>query len=493
MSVAMKICPTCKFCYEDNDSKCQRSNHLPLEFQRRGTRTIAGKYLLIRLLDTGGTGAVYEAIHLELNQRRAIKLLRPDFAKADPNGNHRLKREALTAGSFNHINLVRIYDFGINRISGPNSEFQVELYLVMELIEGPTLRTYLEKKGCLSLAEAIDIAIQIAKGLSEVHLHHVVHRDLKPANLKLTYDRNGTLVVKILDFGAVKPKLNAETSGDLELTQHMFIGSPRYAAPEICTTGKFDHRSDIYSLGLIFYEMIEGCSPYRASNFPEWLAQHASAIPRPLQRAPARFRDLIMQMLSKNPDQRPQSANEVVATLETIKKLGGKRTSNEHSNRQTVAPADDETVVSSKNHSRLKDISTSQTKNPKRLVTSLFSAGPVIGVVLSITFSLLMTVRFVWPLLDAQLADDSQIAKTSEQLNQDEYVTVTDVNIRTLPDANSEKIGLAEKGSHVRVLRKQNNWYQIIVVRHGRNKEDPDSEDQGWVNSSKLTAVVNGV
>ncbi|HEY6806393.1 MAG TPA: serine/threonine protein kinase [Pyrinomonadaceae bacterium] len=486
----MKICPTCKYCYEDPETKCRRSNHLPLKFQRVGTRTIAGRYRLVRLLDIGGTGAVYEGIHLELNQRRAIKLLRPDFAKADPNGNHRLKREALTASKFNHLNLVRIYDFGVNQVpTAANGEFQAELYLVMELIEGPTLRAYLDKQGHLSLSEAIDLVIQIAKGLSEIHLHHVVHRDLKPANLKLTYDRHGNLIVKILDFGSVKPQFQAEAGGDLELTQHMFIGSPRYAAPEICTTGKFDHRSDIYSLGLIFYEMIEGCSPYRANNFPEWLTQHVSADPRPLHRAPARLRDLIMQMLSKKPEQRPQSANAVVATLETIKKLGGQRRQSEQPDRQSVAPDDDETVVAQKNQSRPKNISTSPIKKHRRFMLPHLSVKPAIGLALSITVSLFLTVRLVWPLVKSQ--PKSEIA-SGDETNQDEYVTVTDLNIRTLPNPNSEKVGLAEKGSHVRVLNKQNNWYQIVVIRHGRNKEDPDSEDRGWVNASKLTAVVNG-
>src|SRR5687768_13811721 len=202
----MKLCPTCFSCYDDQEVSCV-SGHGSLVLQRAGTRLIKQKYWLVRLLGRGATGAVYEATHIDLKRPCAIKLLRSDFDVADPYGKLRLRREALTACSFRHPNLVRIDDFGCNEVSVHGSSeacsFE-ELFIVMELLEGESLKDYLRRQRKLSPQDAVLIARQVLQGLMEIHDQGVVHRDLKPANLMLTQDRQGNLVVKIVDFGSVK-------------------------------------------------------------------------------------------------------------------------------------------------------------------------------------------------------------------------------------------------------------------------------------------------
>jgi serine/threonine protein kinase len=482
---------------------CERHGHRPLVVERAGSRVIAGKYRLDLLLGHGGTGAVYKCLHLELNHALAIKLLRPDFANNDPNGRLRLRREALTSCNFAHENLVRLLDFGTCKISiGENghSEFYEEMYIAMELVEGQTLKDYLAKHGQLTFAEAIEITSQIAAGVAEVHSNSVVHRDLKPANIMLTYDRSGRLVVKILDFGAVKLIGQTPTLPlpDLELTGQMFIGSPHYSSPESCAFKSLDGRSDIYCLGLILYEMLAGCRPYEARDFLGWLSEHAYGTPRPLVGVPSVLADLVMRTLSKRPSNRPQSASDLLTSLQELRKSLG-----------AAAEAKAQTPFTRNDDSE--NERTRFATNTSRIVVDVAVKGPavriehrnrvldrtliaVITLVLSVLTSLLLTFTFVRNSLRGSQAEgpDQAVSQTGEEASQgSEFLTVTDVNIRIRPSGLSEKVGLAEEGSRVRVLEKRKNWRRIIVVRHGRDKEDHDSKDEGWVDGDNLTALTD--
>jgi serine/threonine protein kinase len=282
---------------------------------------IGQKYRLERLIANGSFGAVYECMHIELNRARAIKLLHPEFVNADPHGRYRLRREALTACSFDHPNLVRIYDFGTNVVTvneAGSFRYYDELYIVMELSRGQTLRDFLKLSGPVPLQQCIAIGIQIAEGLAEIHAKGVIYRDLKPANTMLTFDHKGELLVKIVDFGTVKLIGQPPAPGDLDLTGSMFIGSPNYAPPESCMAKPVDQRGDLYSLGLILYEMIAGRRAFNAPDFPTLLNQHAYASPPPLIGPPKALVDLVMRALSKDPADRPQTAGEFVRALQAL-------------------------------------------------------------------------------------------------------------------------------------------------------------------------------
>ncbi len=317
----MKLCPTCQGCYEDDSLACSQQDHDPLIHERAGSRVIARKYRLERLLASGAFGSVYECMHIELNRPRAMKLLHPEFVNADPHGRFRLRREALTACSFDHPNLVRIYDFGTNVVTvrdAESSRTYDELYIVMELSRGQNLRDFLKLSGPVPLKQCLAIGKQIAEGLAEIHAKGVVYRDLKPANTMLTFDHKGELLVKIVDFGTVKLTGQRRTAGDLDLTGSMFIGSPLYAPPESCKAKTVDQRGDLYSLGLILYEMIAGRRAFNAPDFPTLLNQQAYATPPPLVGPPQPLVELIMRALRKDPNDRPQSAGEFVVVMQGL-------------------------------------------------------------------------------------------------------------------------------------------------------------------------------
>jgi serine/threonine-protein kinase len=442
-------------------------------------------------------GSVYCATHLALQYRRAIKLLRPDFAKADPDGYHRLQREALTACKLDHHNVVRLHDFGFNQVeieSNGKRGVLHELFLVMELLDGQTLKDRLRKCGRLRVNEAIAIARQVAEGLTEVHGHAVIHRDLKPANIMLTRDRQGNLVVKILDFGSVKLVGQFETLPDLDLTGQLFIGSPQYASPEVCCSLPVDFRSDIYSLGLILYEMIEGRSPYTAHDFLGWLNQHAREPGRPLMFANQKLSQLIMRMLSKDPNDRPQSA---VALLKMLEEVGNPGHPDYEEVESEVLQTTDgeETVVVSISASEVigQQIQPIE-EHPKSKMKENTSTGPLLALILSIAASVFLTLTVLVTSVRYRASHEPRersTSQTNESADAEEFLTLTDLNIRILPSASSEAVGLAEKGSRVRVLSKRDNWCEIIVVHHGRTKEDPDSADKGWVKGDKLTAVAD--
>jgi serine/threonine protein kinase len=319
----MKLCPTCQSCYEDESLACAQPGHDPLIHERAGSRVVAHKYRLERLIASGSFGAVYECMHIELNRARAMKLLHPEFVNADPHGRFRLRREALTACSFDHPNLVRIYDFGTNVVTvseAGSSRTYDELYIVMELSRGQNLRDFLKLSGPVPLEQCLAIGIQIAEGLAEIHAKGVVYRDLKPANTMLTFDHKGELLVKIVDFGTVKLTGQPPAVGELDLTGSMFIGSPLYAPPESCMAKPVDQRGDLYSLGLILYEMIAGRRAFNAPDFPTLLNQQAYASPPPLIGPPQPLVDLIMRALRKDPSERPQTAGEFVIAMQALER-----------------------------------------------------------------------------------------------------------------------------------------------------------------------------
>ncbi len=235
-------------------------------------RTAAGKYKLVRLLGEGGMGAVYEAQHSVVGRRFAIKFLHPELA-----GNTeivaRFQREAQAAGSLENENIAAVVDAGTADDGAP--------YLVMEYLEGEDLAHLLVRTGPLPAPRAAYIMIQACRGLAAAHERDIIHRDLKPENLFVCKRNDGSDLVKVLDFGIAKLHVGGSGTGLTHTGATM--GTPFYMSLEQARGAKeVDHRSDIYSLGVILYEILSGAKPHPGESYNEILYHVISNEPTPL-------------------------------------------------------------------------------------------------------------------------------------------------------------------------------------------------------------------
>lgn len=261
-----------------------------------------GRYELIEKVGGGGMAVVYKAKDLFLNRTVAVKILRPEFS-SDEDFVHRFRREAQAAASLSHANIVSIYDVGVE----DNIHF-----IVMEYIDGPTLKEYIARKGALPVEEAVDITIQIARALDHAHRNNIIHRDIKPHNILIGPDRQ----IKVTDFGIAR----AATSSTITMTGSI-MGSVHYFSPEQARGAVTDVKSDIYSLGVVLYEMITGKLPFSGDS-PVSIAlkhlQDSFVPPRKINPAiPQSVENIIFRSLAKNQAQRYSSARELIQDLST--------------------------------------------------------------------------------------------------------------------------------------------------------------------------------
>ncbi len=261
---------------------------------------IAGRFRIERKIGTGGMGAVYLATHLDLERPVAVKIIRPEFA-TDADVSDRFLREARTMAKLRHPNAAMIFDAG-NLPDGRH-------YIVMEFVEGETLSQALAREGRFSFTQAIDIATQICDVLEEAHRLGIIHRDLKPSNILL-----GKRGVCVLDFGVAKVLASSaeSTATHASTGSGQLIGTPRYMSPEQCLGQRVGARSDLYSLGVLMYEMIAGRPPFVDPLQSALLVKQATApappLPRLRQDIPRSLALAVHSLLAKRPEDRPRTA-----------------------------------------------------------------------------------------------------------------------------------------------------------------------------------------
>jgi serine/threonine protein kinase len=324
----MLHCPTCGRRYSADFEICPE-DQTPLQ----ADATVAGeapvdplvghtldeKYRLEERLGIGGMGTVYRARHLLIDRPVAVKVLNQRFVE-DEAARTRFRREARAAGRLQHANAVTVTDFG--------ESHDGYVYLVMELLEGRTLRDILAKEAPLDAARAVSLMMQISAAVAAAHDAGIIHRDLKPANIFIVQRAEVPAVVKVLDFGIAK--LAAESLDEDEpmtLTQiGAMIGTPRYMSPEQCDGAELTPAADVYSLGVILYEMLTGTVPFSGSTPLAIAMKHTSETPRNprefVSTIPTALEQVVLHTLQKQPQDRPANAaefrKELMATAERL-------------------------------------------------------------------------------------------------------------------------------------------------------------------------------
>ncbi len=307
----MKLCPSCAEPFSDEASYCPFDGAtLVRNADPYVGRTLAARYRLVRRVGTGGMGVVYLARHVMIDRLSAIKILRQDLGMS-PTHRERFLREARAVNRINHPNIVEINDFG---------EDAGLVYLVMEYVEGQSLHEALSA-GRLAWARGARIAMQIASALGRAHQLGIVHRDLKPENVLLA-KRAGEDFVKLGDFGIAKI-LDAPA---LTLAEQRF-GTPGYISPEAIEGAPATPSGDLYSLGVVLYNMLTGVMPFDARGAELLAATLREAPIKPSSRAadiPAEVEELVLRMLARSPEDRPRDAFVVHDGLSDILRRLGK-------------------------------------------------------------------------------------------------------------------------------------------------------------------------
>lgn len=271
-------------------------------------RAIDNRYHLISLIGKGGMGAVYKARHIQLNKTVAVKILWPQLAY-NPSAMRRFKQEAKATSGLEHPGLVSVYDYGLTDFGAP--------YLVMQYASGRSLADVLNEDGRLTPSRALAISIQLCDALAHAHANGVIHRDLKPSNMILSHKRDDNECVQIVDFGIAKLLSEMRDEG-LTLSGEVF-GSPLYMSPEQCVADYVDHRSDIYSLGCVMYEMFSGDPPFDGGYAMQTMYKQVNDRPsfEHFKRlgVPVTIESIIDRMLEKRKEDRYRSMDELKRDL----------------------------------------------------------------------------------------------------------------------------------------------------------------------------------
>ena len=275
---------------------------------------LADRYHIMKKLGEGGMGQVYLAEHVKMGRRSAIKVMNPSMVH-DPEAVARFNREAANASRISDSHVCAIYDFG--------ETADGLIYLAMEFVEGEPLTELLTREGALPVARAADICIQVAAALQAAHDLGIVHRDLKPDNIMLTRSRDGADAVKVVDFGLAKA-VGGEGGGQKVTRTGLVVGTPEFLSPEQLSGDKLDGRSDVYSLGLVLFNMLTGTLPFPADSVQEAMIKRLTDEPaelievRPDLHFPPGLQQTLDTALARSPVDRYQSAAKFAHDLASI-------------------------------------------------------------------------------------------------------------------------------------------------------------------------------
>ncbi len=314
---------TCLRCKQPIDSQLEQCPHCServTSFQRTyASRLIDGKYQILDRLGIGGMGEIFKVRHIHLNELRVIKIMRPNVA-ADDQGLQRFLQEARTSTTIKQKNLAMLYDFA-----------QLDdgsYYMVWEFIDGTNIQKWIAQNGPMPPRLTVEISLQALSGLDHLHSMGLIHRDVSPENIMLSQDHHGKLLVKVIDFGIAKSLAEGDSGQGLTQTG-MFLGKLKYASPEQAGFLKegehLDPRSDLYSFGIVMYEMLAGRAPFHASNPHGYILKHVSEKPPPIVAlnpnavVPPQLEAIIFKALEKSRDQRFATAADFAASIESIR------------------------------------------------------------------------------------------------------------------------------------------------------------------------------
>jgi serine/threonine-protein kinase len=318
---AGKSCPVCgtefdanqKFCPNDGTPLRSSDSTDPLIGQ-----VIADRYRIVSKIGEGGMGRVYLAEHVRMGRQCAVKMISPELARTEA-AIARFNREAANASQINHPNVVQVYDFG----EGPNGA----LYLAMEFVEGETLSAIVRREGPLTVRRAATLTKQATDALSAAHHRGIVHRDLKPDNILVARQFDGTECIKVVDFGIAKtlqPDGSESGTGQTLTAVGVSVGTPEYMSPEQLAGERLDARSDLYSLGLVFFHLLTADLPHPRVTSRETLVHRLTEPPRTLVEArpgshwPAMLQPMLDWALATDPTKRYPTAQEFAMDLSIL-------------------------------------------------------------------------------------------------------------------------------------------------------------------------------
>ncbi|MBL8151124.1 MAG: protein kinase [Blastocatellia bacterium] len=309
----MKQCPKCKQHFETGTIFCPNDGEKLISFEGEDPllgELLDGKYLIEAKVARGSTASVYKARHVQLEIPVALKIMHSHLT-LDKTAVERFRREAVAAMQIRHPNAIGVLDFAIN----PDGL----VYVVTELLLGVSLREKVSSNHPFSLAETNEIMQQVCAAVHVAHKRNIIHRDLKPDNIFLHED-HGQQVVKVLDFGIAKlAELSSAMSPRLT-RQGYVLGTPHYMSPEQCNGKEIDARADIYSLGVMLYEMLTGVVPFNGSSYSAIVIKKMREKPTPIyeirEEIPPIVNAVVMHALNKNPEERPETVQMFARELE---------------------------------------------------------------------------------------------------------------------------------------------------------------------------------
>jgi serine/threonine protein kinase len=307
---------TCIYCRREhpaNTAMCPETEKALTPAHKLASTVLENRYRIKDFIGEGGMGVIYECVHLDMGKQFAVKLLNPALCESR-DSYERFRREAKAAAIISHKNIVDIVDIGMTADGLP--------FIVMQYLEGEDLAARIFHQGGLTVRAAANILMQVLEALEAVHSVNIIHRDLKPENVFLATQSGGSEIVKILDFGI--SKLTGSQGVSVKSTgSGLVLGTPAYTSPEQAAgENEVDHRADLYSAAVIFYEMITGRLPFRAPAYGKLLLEIIqSPVPDPeehLPGLPGEIKTFLLKCMSKQPDDRYQSARDMLTALRTL-------------------------------------------------------------------------------------------------------------------------------------------------------------------------------